>query len=128
MVDLPWRKNSTTGESDVPETADDVDTVVTCEFQDGTLVVGEEVVVIDRRSRSKFSSKRIPMTDVRDVAYAKRLVISYIQIEQRGFDHDGASRFSTPVDENTLHLGRGKRSCARRARDAIYSRLGVSDN
>jgi len=127
MVDLPWRESSETGESDVPGTADDDDPTVTCEFQDGTLVVREAEIVINRPSRSKFSDKRIPTTDVEGVTYAKRLVISYIQIEQRGFDHDGASRFSTPVDENTLHLGRGKRACAKRARDAILSRLGVSD-
>jgi hypothetical protein len=127
MVDLPWQDSNAPGVDDVPETVDDIDPVVTCEFQDGTLVVGEEEVVIDRPSRSKFSDKRIPMTDVEGVTYAKRLVISYIQIEQRGFDNDGASRLSTPVDENTLHLGRGKRECAKRARDAIHSRLGVSD-
>jgi hypothetical protein len=127
MVDLPWRSNSETGVDDVPETVADIEAAVTCEFQDGTLVVSESEVVIDRPSRSKFSDKRIPMTDVEGVTYAKRLVISYIQIEQRGFDNDGASRFSTPVDENTLHLGRGKRACAKRARDAVHSRLGVSD-
>lgn len=127
MVDLPWRGDESTGGGADSETAYDVDLVVRCEFQDGTLVVGEEAIIIERPSRSKFADKRIPIAEVRDVRYAKRLVISYIQIEQYGFENDGASRFSTPVDENTLHLGRGKRSCAKRARDAIRSRLTESE-
>ena len=94
-----------------------------CQFQDGTLRVYDDVINIDRSSRSKFEDKKIPLSEVRGVTYSKRLVISYIQIDQVGAETDTASRLSTPVDENTLHLGRGKRSCAKRARDAIRARL-----
>lgn len=121
MVRFPW---STDRDSDGGAPAVDRiegDTVVSCEFQDGTLVVSEEEIYIERRSRSKFTHKRIPLGQIRDVTYAERLFISYIQIEQDGFDHSEASLLSTPVDENTLHFGRGKRECARRATDAILA-------
>ena len=124
MVDLPWRGEGDEEASDpTPGPVDDVDPVVTCEFQDGTLNVYDDEVVIERTSRSKFAEKTIPLIEVTGVTYAERLVISYIQIEQAGFENDTASRLSTPVDENTLHLGRGKRSCAKQARDAIHARL-----
>lgn len=97
--------------------------VVTCQFQDGTIYVMEDSVFIERPKRSKFDDKRIDMRDVEDVTYEKRLVISYLQVGQRGFETDEGSFLSTPVDENTLHFGRGKRGCARRAKDEILSRM-----
>ncbi len=99
------------------------DPIVTCEFQDGTLRVYEDSVHIDRSSRSKFADKEIPMARIAGVTYSKRLVISYIQIQQSGVDTDGEGLLSTPVDENTLHFGRGKRACAKRAAGAIRSRI-----
>lgn len=103
----------------------DAEPVVTCTFQDGTLHVSRDTVSIERANRSRFDDKRIDLRDVEDVTYRKRLVISYIQIEQRGFVTDDASLLSTPVDENTLHFGRGQRECAQRARDEILSRISV---
>lgn len=97
--------------------------VVSCQFQDGTLLVHRDAVTIERARRSKFDDKRIDLRDVEGVTYRKRLVISYLQIDQRGFESDDASFLSTPVDENTVHFGRGKRDCAKRARDEILSRL-----
>lgn len=97
--------------------------IVSCQFQDGELLVYRDSVTIERAKPSKFDDKRIALHDVVEVIYRKRLVISFIQIEQRGFETDDASLLSTPVDENTLHFGRGKRDCAQRARDEILSRI-----
>ena len=123
MVDLPWRGEEADEAGSVPDDGAGGEPIVTCQFQDGTLRVYNDVIDIDRSSRSKFEDKEIPLSEVRGVTYSKRLVISYIQIDQVGAETDTASRLSTPVDENTLHLGRGKRSCAKRARDAIRARL-----
>lgn len=101
----------------------DIEPVISCEFQDGTLFVFDDQLFIERSKGSKFSDKWIALDQVRDVRYAKRFVISYIQIEQVGFDNSEGGIISSPVDENTLHLGHGKRECARRARDAILERL-----
>ncbi|MEF8899924.1 MAG: hypothetical protein V5A25_01685 [Halovenus sp.] len=120
MVNLPWQGEGEEDES-TPDAEDDP--TVTCEFQDGTLKMFDERVVIERTSRSRFEDKEIHLTEVHGVTYTKRLIISYIQIEQAGVENDTGSRLSTPVDENTLHFGRGKRSCAERARDAIRDRL-----
>ncbi len=116
MIDLPGRGGGADGGGDRPL---DEDPVVTCTFQDGTLYVYDDWVHIERPGRSKFEDKAIELADVWDVTFEKRLVISYLQIEQRGFDTEDGSLLSTPVDENTLHFGRGKRDCAKRARDAI---------
>lgn len=105
--------------------AEDEEPIVSCTFQDGTLLVYQDAVVIERARRSRFDDKRIDLRDVEDVTYRKRLVISFIQIEQRGVETDDASLLSTPVDENTLHFGRGKRNCAQRARDEILSRIAT---
>ncbi len=116
MVELPGRGDSSADNGDRPF---DEDPVVACTFQDGSLYVFEDRVHIERPGRSKFEDKAIELADVWDVTFEKRLVISYLQIEQRGFDTEDGSLLSTPVDENTLHFGRGKRDCAKRARDAI---------
>ncbi len=132
MVKLPWRSDDGPSVDDaVDEDADwssvdepdDEAAVVSCEFQDGVLRVYDDRVAIDRTGASSFEDKTIPVEEILDVAYAGRLVIGYLQIEQIRVPPDSASRFSTPVDENTLHFGRGKRDCARRARDAILERL-----
>ncbi len=125
MVDLPGR-DDTPDDGDRPASHTvDGDALVTCEFQDGTVRVFEDEVEIQRSSRSKFSDKRIPIAEITEVTYAKRLVISYLQIEQPGVQPDDASLLSTPVDENTVHFGRGKRDCAKRARDGIYERMAT---
>ncbi len=116
MVDIP-------GSSDGPDATDDdapdSKPLVSCGFQDGTLHVYDERIHIERPGRSKFSDKQIRFGDVRDVTYEGRLVISYLQVEQAGVENDEGGLLSTPVDENTMHFGRGKRDCAKRARDAI---------
>lgn len=99
--------------------------VVSCQFQDGRLTVYPEVVHVERAPGSKFSDKWIAMNQVRGVSYVERLVIHYIQIEQVDFEADEPSFLSTPVDENTLHFGHGKRDCARQARDAILERASA---
>lgn len=98
---------------------------MTCKFQDGTLKIHEDRVVIERARRSKFDDKEIAMDQVRGITYSKRLVISYLQIEQVDVENSEGSLLSTPVDENTLHFGRGKRSCAKRARDEVLSRANA---
>jgi hypothetical protein len=123
MVRVPWATDREDGREPDATVENEGDQVVACEFQDGTLVVFEDELHIERTPRSKFSDKRIPTDQVRDVTYAKRLVISYIQIEQVGFDTSEESLFTSPVDENTLHFGRGKRECARRASEAILERI-----
>lgn len=123
MVDLPGIGSDSSSGDPLADTPFDGVARVTCEFQDGTLYVLEDEVYIERSSRSKFEDKRIPMVEVEDVSYSKRFVISFIQIVQRGLEPDEETRFSTPVDENTLHLGRGKRDCAKRARDEIFARM-----
>ena len=116
MVDIP-------GLSDGPDATNDAATgeesLVSCAFQDGTLHVYDERIRIERLDRSKFSTKDIEVGDVRGVTYEKRLVINYLQIEQAGVENGESGLLSTPVDENTLHFGRGKRGCAKRARDVI---------
>lgn len=121
MVDLPGRSG---GPDDEDDTTDE-ESILSCTFQDGTLYVYDEWLRIERPGRSKFSDKEIQLADVRGVTYEKRLVISYLQVEQAGVENDEGGLFSTPVDENTLHFGRGMRDCARRARDAIRDGAGL---
>ena len=131
MVRFPWQSQeqdesqdgATASGDDRSDYHRDVEPVVSCQFQDGELFVFEDQLFIERSRRSTFSDKWIALDQVRDVTYAKRLVISYIQIEQEAFDNSEGGVLSTPVDENTLHFGRGKRECARDARDAILERL-----
>lgn len=127
---LPWRnrgsdedepESATEGDDETPHDFD-IEPVISCRFQDGKLFVFEDQLFIERPGRSKFPEKWIALDKVQDVTYAKRLVISYIQIEQREFDTSEQGLISSPVDENTLHFGFGKRDCARKARDAILER------
>jgi hypothetical protein len=121
MGDRPGRTDGA-GAADDPA---DGASIVTCSFQDGTLSVYDEWLHIERPDRSTFDDVAIELADVTGVTYRKRLVISYLQVDQAGVETDEASLLSTPVDENTLHFGRGKRDCARRARDAIRDGAGV---
>jgi hypothetical protein len=124
---LPWQSRDDPDDRDGQAGAGppDCDPAHSCEFMDGTLAVCENAMYIDRSSNSKFADKSIPMTEVRDVTFEKRLFISYLQIDQFDVENGEGGLFSTPVDENTLHFGRGQRLCARRARDAIFERMGV---
>lgn len=122
MAEFPHDGENDTVES--PDIAAGTDPIVTCEFQDGTIYVHERGVRIDRSSRSKFADREVPMAEIEGVTYSKRLVISYLQIRQVGVDADDESLLSTPVDGNTLHFGRGKRGCAKRAAEEIRDRMG----
>lgn len=126
MSRLPWGGGN--GGKDESEESPDAepsagDPITSCECQDGELSVYEDRVHIERTSRSKFADKTIAIEEVQDVTYESRLVISYVQIEQAGFDTEGEGILSTPVDENTLHFGRGKRDCLRRAMDTIIEQM-----
>jgi len=120
---LPWRRG--TGDPGNRGNTPDGDAIHFCEFQDGTIAVHEDRIRIGRSDRSKFEDKWIALNQVLEVTYERRLVISYIQIEQEGFENDEGGRLSTPVDANTLHFGRGKRECAREARDTILERMAA---
>jgi hypothetical protein len=117
MVRWPWRRG---GEADDED--DYPDAVVVCRFQDGTLVVYDERVVVERPGRSRFEDVTIPLTEVVGVDYDEGLTIGYLQVERTGVDPDAGGLLSDPVNERTVHFGRGDRSCARRARDAVLER------
>lgn len=120
---FPWRdRQSDRTHTGVDDTMDD-DPLIACEFQDAILAVYEDGIHINRNSASRFSDKWIPDVDVLGVRYEKRFVISYLQIQQRGFDNATGSMLSTPVDANTLHFGRGKRDCAKEAEEVISEQL-----
>lgn len=123
MIDIPGSSDgpdaTNDGGPDATDDGPDAEPLVSCGFQDGTLHVFEERIRIERPGRSKFTGKEIRAGDVRGVTYEGRLVISYLQIEQVSVENDEGGLLSTPVDENTMHFGRGKRDCAKRARDAI---------
>jgi hypothetical protein len=121
MVDLPGRNGGSDGATDTT----DEESLVSCTFQDGTLYVYDEWLRIERPGRSKFSDRDVELADVRGVNYEKRLVISYLQVDEAGVENEEGGLFSTPVDENTLHFGRGMGGCARRARDAIRDGAGL---
>lgn len=124
---MPWRSKSGDGTQtdDVSTSPPDGDPIVSCDCQDGTLVVYDDAVHIERASPSKFDDKRIPMEEITDVVYAKRLFINYVQIDQLNYDNSEGSLLTTPVGENTVHFGRGKRNCTSRARDEILERIAV---
>lgn len=120
---LPWRDSQSAHQQpDRDDTMAD-DPLVACDFQDGVLAVYDDGIHINRKPPSKFDDKWIPHTEIRSVHYEKRIVISYLQIQQEGFENDTASMLNTPVDANTLHLGRGKRECAKDAKEAIQAQL-----
>lgn len=100
----------------------DVEPLVRCAFQDGTLFVYDDHVFLERDGRSRFESKTIPMDRICGVEYDKGITIGYIQIAEVDFDHDTAGLLSDPIDANTLHFQRNRRGCAREARDEILAR------
>lgn len=118
MVRWPWSGDDGTAEGD-PRGGVDVEPVLFCEFQDGTLFVYDDHVFIERAGPSKFEDKAIPRDKITDVTYEKRIAIGYLQFEQAGFENAAGGFLTTPVDENTLHFGRRDRDCAERARDEI---------
>lgn len=141
MVRLPWRRGSgettegTREPEDAPEAeetgepvaADDgPEPVVSCDFQDGTLSVYEDRVRIERPGRSRFDDTSIPAGEITGVEFSAGLTIGYLQIEREGVAGDTGGLLSDPVDEHTVHFGRGDRACAREARDAILERAGGS--
>jgi len=120
MVNLPWGGD---GDATVGEPSDDhPDAVLVCEFQDGTLAVYEDRVVIERVDRSKFEDRTIPADEITGVDHEPGITVGYFQIEQSGVPVDSGGMLSDPVNPNTLHFTRGSRDCAKRARDAILER------
>lgn len=117
MVRWPWSDDDDETPVD-PRTDLEADPIHVCEFQDGTLYVYEDHVYIARAGPSKFEDKAIARTEITDVTYSKGS-ISYLQIEQVDFENDDGGFLSAPVDENTLHFGRGGRDCAQRAREEL---------
>ncbi|MFB6207465.1 MAG: DUF4429 domain-containing protein [Haloglomus sp.] len=126
MVDVPWRRSSD-GDADAdadegPTPDPHADAVVVCEFQDGTIAVYDDRVVIERVSRSRFDDRTISLDEVTGVDYSEGITIGHLQLEQTGVDASSGGLLSDPVDENTVHFGRGSRDCAREVRDAVLER------
>jgi hypothetical protein len=119
MVRLPWRRDSSDGAEEPDEHED---ALVVCAFQDGTIAVYEDRVVIERVRRSRFDDVTIPLAEVRDVDYSEGITIGYLQVERVGVTPDEGGLLSDPVNERTVHFGRGDRKCAQRARDTILER------
>jgi hypothetical protein len=132
MIDLPWGSDDDAGDGPAgdaaaepaTDAADDPhdDAVVVCRCQDGTLAVYEDRVVVERVARSRFDDRTIRYDEISGVDYAGGLTIGYIQLELVGVDPDPGGLLSDPVNDRTLHFGRGGRACAKRARDAILER------
>jgi len=122
MIDLPWGRGGDESEPTADAESNHPDAVVVCAWQDGTLVVYGDRVVIERVSRSSFDDKTIPVDEITGVDYDEGITIGYLQVEQAGVPVDTGGLLSDPVNENTLHFGRGAREEARAARDAILER------
>jgi len=109
MVRLPWRSDDT---EDVDAESD---ALVECSFQDGSLFVYDDRVRIARPGRSRFDDKTVDMGRITGVRYEKGLTIGYLQIEEAGVEADSPGLLSDPIDENTVHFGRGRpRVCPQR--------------
>ncbi|WP_049900583.1 hypothetical protein [Halococcus agarilyticus] len=122
MIDLPWsRDDRETGEDGTDSVDDHADAAVVCKFQDGTLTVYEDRVVIERVGRSTFDDETIPAAEIQGIDYSEGITIGYLQVEQTGVEIDVGGLLSDPVNENTVHFDRGNRECARTARDEILS-------
>jgi hypothetical protein len=128
MIDLPWggdRDDARGTAADADENAGEdahAEAVVVCRFQDGTLAVYEDRVVVERSARSRFDDRTIPLDEVRGVDFDGGITIGYIQLELVGVPPDPGGLLSDPVNERTLHFGWGDKDCAKRARDAILER------
>ena len=123
MVDLPWGGDGESEPEDADPDFEHRDAVVVCEFQDGTLAVYEDRVVIERVDRSRFDDRTIPVTEIRGIDYAEGITIGYFQLELSGIEPDAGGLFSDPVNENTLHFGRRDRACASTAREELLARI-----
>ena len=126
MIDLPWGGDRGDDAGDTSIDAVDggghAEAVVVCEFQDGTLAVYEDRVVVERPARSRFDDRTIPFDEISGVDFAGGITIGYIQLELVGVTPDTGGLLSDPVNERTLHFGWGDKECAKRARDAIVER------
>ena len=111
-------------DGDAPPSERHPDATLICEFQDGTLIVYGDRVRIERVDRSRFDDKTIPAAEIAGVDLSKGINIGYFQIEQVGVPVDKGGLLSDPVNENTLHFGRGGRDCASEARTEILSIAG----
>ncbi|WP_318566860.1 hypothetical protein [Salinigranum marinum] len=125
MIDLPWGGDR----DDAGDTSTDgvgeqahAEAVVVCVFQDGTLAVYEDRVVVERTARSRFDDRTVPFDEICGVDFAGGITIGYIQLELVGVTPDTGGLLSDPVNERTLHFGWGDKECAKRARDAIVER------
>ena len=128
MVQWPWRRGPDEAGDDASDDDEQVDThadaLVTCRFQDGTIAVHEDRVVIERTRRSRFEDTDFQFETVVDVDYDEGITVGYLQLRIEGIDPDSGGLLSDPVNERTVHFGRGNRDCARAARDAILERAG----
>lgn len=122
MVKWPWNRDKGDEHSGGDDADAHADAVVVCSFQDGTLVVYEDHVTIERARRSQFDDVTIPLDEITGVDYDEGLTIGYFQLERSGITPDKSGLMSDPVNERTVHFGRGERDCARRARDAVLER------
>ncbi|MFB6251828.1 MAG: hypothetical protein ABEI27_09130 [Halobellus sp.] len=118
MIDLPWGGSDGDSSDDADEYPD---ALVVCSFQDGTIAVYADRVEIERVERSRFDDKTIPTDEIEGVDLSKGVTIGYLQIEQTGMAVDAGGLLSDPVNENTLHFGRGGRDCASEARTEILA-------
>lgn len=118
MIRWPWSSGDDDADAPEPPAGFDDEPTITCEFQDGTLFVYDDIVFIRRAGPSKFEDKAIPRGEITEVTYSKGS-ISHLQIEQAGFENDDGGFMASPVDENTLHFGRGGRDCAQQAREEL---------
>lgn len=127
MVKLPWRRSGSSNDGEAPggDTDEDSDphpdAIVVCEFQDGTLVVYDDRVEIERVARSRFDDRTIPADEITGVDLSTGITIGYLQIEQAGVPVDAGGLLSDPVNRNTVHFSRGGRDCAKRAREEILA-------
>ncbi|MFD1684815.1 hypothetical protein [Halobellus litoreus] len=119
---FPWGRDDDSRDGDDAAPAErHPEATLICEFQDGTLIVYDDRVYIERVERSRFDDKTIPADEILGVDLSKGLTIGYLQIEQTGVPVDSGGLLSDPVNANTLHFGRGGRDCASDARTEILS-------
>jgi len=125
MIDLPWGGDRDDAQGTAVDAVGEetrAEAVVVCEFQDGTLAVYDDRVVIERPARSRFDDRTLAFDEISGVDFAGGITIGYIQLELVGVTPDTGGLLSDPVNERTLHFGWGDKECAKRARDAIVER------
>jgi hypothetical protein len=135
---LPWQSGEDDGTGTAPDDgpppdadadADaapvpDGEPLVECAFQDGTLRVYAEGIHVERPWRSRFDDVWIPAEEVDGVDYDEGLLVGSLQVVRVGVAPDAGGLLSDPVNERTVHFGRGQRECASEARDEIEARAG----